>query len=423
MSIPLSERMRPKNLNDIIGQSHIVGYNKPINNMIKTGYITNMIFYGPPGTGKTTTAQIIASESKIPIRILNGATASSSDIKEIITESQSIVSSNGILLYLDEIQYLNKKQQQPLLEAIEKGFITLIASTTENPGFYIYGSLLSRCVVFEFKTIKENDIKSILKKALDFLKNETKEEIVFPEKYINHISIFCSGDVRKAINTVEMCVIASPLVNNKKIISDDIIKTVTRKNSIYCNNKNDMHYDLLSAFQKSMRGSDPNAAVYYMSRLLDSDNLISVCRRLMVCACEDVGLAYPQIIPIVKSCVDIALQTGMPEARIPLADAVILVSISPKSNSAYVAVNKAFDDINLGETKSIPEYLKNTHINSINYDDKTKNYMYPHDYTFHWINQIYMPEGMNHKNYYEYGNNKNEQSFKIYWDKIKGLQS
>lgn len=419
MSAPLANRLRPQKIDDIVGQKHLLGKNKALRKIIESKSIPNMIFYGPSGIGKTTLASIISKETNKALYKLNGTTASTSDIKDIISDIGTFNTQNGILLYLDEIQYLNKKQQQTLLEFIETGKITLIASTTENPYFYVYGAILSRCTVFEFKPVEPKEIKKAIKRAFEIVEKEFNKHISYNEDVIDCISISCSGDVRKSINTVELCVLANNNESDNICIDIETVKQIADKNVIRYDKDGDSHYDILSAFQKSMRGSDPNAAIHYLSRLLEAGDLISACRRLMVCVCEDVGLAYPQAIPIVKSCVDIAFQVGLPEARIPLADAVILVCNSPKSNSAYLAVNSAMSDIKSGRIGNIPRHLQNKHCDGEDNPNKGQFYKYPHDYKNSYVEQSYLPKNLENEIYYNFGENKNEQAFKEYWKKIK----
>lgn len=419
MSKPLADMLRPQSIDNIVGQKHLLGKNKVLRKIIESKNIPNMIFYGPPGVGKTTLASIISKETNKTLYKLNGTTASTSDIKDIISDLGTFNAQNGILLYLDEIQYLNKKQQQTLLEFIETGKITLIASTTENPYFYVYNAILSRCTVFEFKSVESEEIKKAVKRAFTVYSREINKNISLDENVLDYISTACSGDVRKAINTVELATISSLNEKDNIKINIDTVKQIAEKNVLNHDKSGDSHYDLLSAFQKSMRGSDPNAAIHYLSRLLESGDLISASRRLMICVCEDVGLAYPQAIPIVKSCVDIAFQVGLPEARIPLADAVILVCNSPKSNSTYLAINSATEDIKAGKSGNIPRHLQNKHFDGEDNQNKGQFYKYPHDYKNSYVKQTYLPNILENKIYYNFGKNKNEQLFKEYWDKIK----
>lgn len=419
MATPLAERIRPQTIDDIVGQKHLIGKNKVLRRIIESGEIPNMIFYGPCGVGKTTLASIIARKTNKTLYKLNGTTASTADIKDIIEQTGTFQAPNGILLYLDEIQYLNKKQQQTLLEFIENGKITLIASTTENPYFYIYSAILSRSTVFEFKPVSKDEIAGAVRRAFEFLASERNEKIVVSDDVINHISTSCGGDVRKSINAVELCVLSSPMSNGVREITVECAKELTQRSSMRYDKNGDEHYDLLSAYQKSMRGSDANAAIHYLARILEADDLPSACRRLLVCACEDVGLAYPQIMPIVKSAVDIALQVGLPEARIPLANAVIMVCNSPKSNSAYTAINAAINDIKHGDYGPVPRNLQNMHYDGEDNPNKGQFYLYPHDFPNHWVPQQYLPEEIKNKKYYQFGDNKTELAFKSYWDNIK----
>lgn len=420
MNTPLADRIRPKSLDDIAGQHHLLDKNKPLRNIIESGQIPNMVFYGPSGVGKTTLASIIAKQTNRTLRKLNGTTASTADIKNIVSELSGFSGMNGILLYLDEIQYFNKKQQQTLLEFIENGSITLIASTTENPYFYVYSAILSRSTVFEFKPLEKDDVVIAVNRAFNIMRDELKQEIEVSDKTVEHIAYACGGDVRKAINAVELSVISSPIIGNKRTVTLETVKDLTQKSAVKYDREGDEHYDLLSAFQKSMRGSDPDAAIHYLARILLAGDLPSACRRLMVCACEDVGLANPQIIPIVKAAVDSAMTVGMPEARIPLADAVILVCQSPKSNSAYNAINQAMADVQAGKGGGFPRCLQNKHYDGDDVKVKGQFYKYPHDYPNHWTEQQYMPDSLKGTVYYKAGENKTEQAYKNYWNNIKG---
>lgn len=420
MNSPLADRLRPQSLADVVGQKHLLGEGKALANMIENGDIPNLIFYGPSGVGKTTVASIIAKTTNRALRKLNGTNASTKDIKEIVEELDTFSAPNGILLYLDEIQYFNKRQQQSLLEYIENGKITLIASTTENPYFYVYSAILSRSTVFEFKPVEASDVVAAVKRGFDFLENEYKTKIVLEQGVIEKIANGCGGDVRKALNTVENCYLATRIIDNVKTITLDIADNLTQKSSMRYDKDGDEHYDIVSAYQKSMRGSDANAALHYLARLLEAGDLPSACRRLMVCACEDVGLAYPQIIPIVKACVDSAMMVGLPEARIPLADAVILVANAPKSNSGETAIDLAMADVKNGNYGPIPRQLQNKHFDGEDAEIKGQHYIYPHNYDNHYVKQQYLPDVIKDANYYNYGNNKNEQAFKKYWDKVKG---
>lgn len=419
MNKPLADRIRPTELDDVVGQKHLLGEGKALRRLIETGDIPNLIFYGPSGVGKTTVASIIASKTKRSLRRLNGTTASTQDIKDIVNELDTFSAPNGILLYLDEIQYFNKRQQQSLLEYIENGKITLIASTTENPYFYIYPAILSRSTVFEFKSVEPDEVIPAIKRGFNILADEYQVKLDIEEDVFKRIASGCGGDVRKSLNSVENCFFATPTVDGEKNITTSLAKEFVQKSAVRYDRDSDEHYDIISAYQKSMRGSDPNAALHYLARLLQSGDLPSACRRLMVCACEDVGLAYPQIIPIVKSAVDIAMMVGLPEARIPLADAVILVATAPKSNSGEAAIDKAMADVQSGNYGPIPRRLQNKHFDGEDAEEKGQFYVYPHDYENHWVYQQYLPDRIKNKKYYEFGPNKNEQAFKSYWDRVK----
>jgi putative ATPase len=419
MNKPLADRIRPTELDDVVGQKHLLGEGKALRRLIEAGDIPNLIFYGPSGVGKTTVASIIASKTKRSLRRLNGTTASTQDIKDIVNELDTFSAPNGILLYLDEIQYFNKRQQQSLLEYIENGKITLIASTTENPYFYIYPAILSRSTVFEFKSVEPDEVIPAIKRGFNILADEYQVKLDIEEDVFKRISSGCGGDVRKSLNSVENCFFATPTVDGEKNITTSLAKEFVQKSAVRYDRDSDEHYDIISAYQKSMRGSDPNAALHYLARLLQSGDLPSACRRLVVCACEDVGLAYPQIIPIVKSAVDIAMMVGLPEARIPLADAVILVATAPKSNSGEAAIDKAMADVQSGNYGPIPRQLQNKHFDGEDAEEKGQFYVYPHDYENHWVYQQYLPDRIKNKKYYEFGPNKNEQAFKSYWDRVK----
>lgn len=421
MSSPLADRIRPMTLDEAVGQKHLLSKGAPLRNIIESGIIPNLIFYGPSGTGKTTVANIIAASTNKKLCRLNGTNASIADIRNIVSQIDTVEAANGILLYLDEIQYFNKKQQQSLLEYIENGSITLIASTTENPYFYIYSAVLSRCTVFEFKTVTPEDITPAIERAFRLMGEEMRCGYDIEDGVVRHIAFACGGDVRKSINTVELlCLSATvPDDGSARKITLENAKHLSQKTALKYDRDGDEHYDLLSAFQKSMRGSDPDAAIHYLARILAAGDLPSACRRLMVCAAEDVGLAYPMIMPIVKSAVDIALQVGLPEARLPLADAVILVATSPKSNSGHDAINAAMADLEKGKYGPIPRQLQNKHFDGEDARVKGQFYQYPHDYPNHWTKQQYLPDVLKNTVYYEYGDNKIEQATKEYWDKIK----
>ncbi len=419
MNKPLADRFRPQTLDDIVGQTHLIAEGKPLRKIIESGQIPNLIFYGPSGVGKTTLASYIANKTKKTLKKLNGTTASTADIKAIVAQLDTFSGINGILLYLDEIQYFNKKQQQTLLEYIENGRITLIASTTENPYFYVYNAILSRSTVFEFKSVPPEETAKAVRRAVSLLEEEQGITVEISDSCVRKIALGCGGDVRKAMNAVELSVLAANGDGTHRIVTEEAVEQLVQKSAMRYDRDGDEHYDILSAYQKSMRGSDPDAALHYLGRLLEAGDLPGACRRLMVCACEDVGLAYPQIIPIVKSCVDIAQAVGLPEARIPLADAVVMVCTAPKSNSAYKAIDKALSDIRRGNVGPVPRQLQNMHYDGEDNPDKGQHYLYPHDYPNHYIPQQYLPDEIRDRVYYNFGDNKNEQAFKAYWDKIK----
>ena len=416
---PLADLLRPKTLDEVYGQEHILGKGAILRRLIDSGNIPNMVFYGPSGTGKTTVANIIAKQTNRKLFQLNATTASTADIKDIVAQLDSFMAPDGVLLYLDEIQSFNKKQQQSLLEHIENGKITLIASTTENPYFYVFNAILSRSTVFEFKQISADAALKAVRRAVAYMEQRTALRAEPEEGALEYIAGACGGDLRKARNAVEVLFSAGVPQGDRIPLTLDDAKTVTQKSAIRADREGDNHYDLLSALQKSIRGSDPDAACHYLARLLEAGQLQSACRRLMVIAAEDVGLAYPMILPIVKSCVDIALMVGMPEAKIPLADAAVLMATSPKSNSAYNAMNAAAEDVRRGLGGGFPRHLQNVHADTFTME-REQGYLYPHDYPNHWVKQQYLPDDLLGKKYYEYGTNKLEQSAKQYWDAIKG---
>ncbi len=422
---PLPDRMRPHTLDDVVGQKHLIGEGKILRRIIDNNEIPNMIFYGPSGVGKTTVANIIAGRTGRTLHRLNATTASVSDIKNIVSTLDSFLAMDGVLLYLDEIQHFNKKQQQSLLEFMENGKITLIASTTENPYFYVYNAVLSRSVVFEFKSVEAEEIEKALERAVEMLGKEDYSgfNLDISRDALYHMAQTCGGDVRKALNSLELTLLASNADKERKIsiTLEDAVQATQRKALRY-DRDGDSHYDILSAFQKSIRGSDPDASVHYLARLISAGDLQSICRRLLVIAAEDIGLAYPQALPIVKACVDSALQLGLPEARITLAEAVLLLAAAPKSNSAAEAIFSAMADIENKDTGDVPTHLKDSHYSGASTLGHGTEYKYPHTYPNHYIEQQYLPDNIRHTKYYEFGDNKTEQAARIYWDKIRKKQ-
>lgn len=415
---PLADLLRPETLDDVVGQEHILGQGAILRRLIDSGNVPNMVFYGPSGTGKTTVANIIAKQTNRTLFKLNATTASTADIKEIVSQLDTFLAPNGVLLYLDEIQSFNKKQQQSLLEHIENGKITLIASTTENPYFYVFNAILSRSTVFEFKQIDAPAALKAVKRAVSFMEERTALHAEPEDGTLEYIAQCCGGDLRKAMNAVEVLFSAAVPQNGVIPITMEDVKAVTQKSALRADRDGDSHYDLLSSLQKSIRGSDPDAACHYLARLLEAGQMPSACRRLMVIAAEDIGLAYPQIIPIVHACVEMALKLGMPEARIPLGDAAVLMATSPKSNSAHVAFDAALADVRAGKAGPIPRHLQNVHADTYTME-REQGYLYPHNYPNHWVRQQYLPDSLVGKTYYEYGPNKLEQAAKAYWDAIK----
>ena len=415
---PLADEIRPQTLEDVVGQSHILGKNGVLRRIIESGQVPNMVFFGPSGTGKTTVANIIANQTHRTLHRLNATTASIADIREVIADVDTLLAPNGVLLYLDEIQYLNKKQQQTLLEYIEDGSITLIASTTENPYFYVYNAILSRCTVFEFKPVDAAEVEHYLESAMEKLRQQSPE-LQVEEGALAHIAACCGGDVRKAANALEICALGAMATTGRPVITLEDAKQAAQRSAMRYDREGDQHYDLLSALQKSIRGSDPDAAVHYLGRLLEAGDLLSPCRRLLVIAAEDIGLAYPQAIVIVKACVDAAVQLGLPEARIPLAEAAVLLATAPKSNASYMAINAAMADIQKGRGQGFPRCLQNVHYDSAEVEQKGQNYLYPHDFPNHWVAQQYLPDDLIGTRYYHYGDNKTEQAARTYWETRK----
>ena len=415
---PLADEIRPKTLDEVVGQKHILGKDGLLRRIIEGGDIPNLIFYGPSGTGKTTVANIIAQRTNRPLHRLNATTASISDIKDIIADIGTLLAPDGVLLYLDEIQYFNKKQQQSLLEFMENGKITLIASTTENPFFYVFGAVLSRSTVFEFKQITAEDALPAIDRGVDLLNERLGGTLILEDGVREHIASACGGDIRKAMNALELLSSAARREEGKLVISLEDAQTAAQKSAMRYDREGDNHYDIASALMKSLRGSDPDAAVHYLARLLEAGDLITAIRRLLCSASEDVGLAYPQAVPIVKACVDSALQLGLPEAKLPLSEAAILLATWPKSNSACMAIDAAMADVRAGRTGDIPRELQNVHADSAGME-REQGYLYPHDFPGHWVKQQYLPNELKNRKYYQYGDNKTEQAARRYWEEIK----
>ena len=419
MDRPLADEIRPKTLDEVVGQRHLLAPGAVLRRLIERGTNANMIFYGPSGTGKTTVANIIAERTQKTLYRLNATTASLQDIKDIIADVGTLLAPGGILLYLDEIQYFNKKQQQSLLEFMENGKLTLIASTTENPYFYVYSALLSRSTVFEFKAVTPQEAEPAVLRALELEQARSELPLSWEEEVPLHIATACGGDVRKAINAVELlCQAAEVKQGELRLTVEDTLQ-VSQRSAMRYDRDGDAHYDILSALQKSIRGSDPDAAVHYLGRLLEAGDLLSPCRRLLVIAAEDIGLAYPQAIVVTKACVDAALQIGLPEARLPLAEAAVLLATAPKSNTAHNAIVAAMADLKRGKTGDIPRQLQNVHADTTGFDNQ-QHYLYPHDFPNRWVEQQYLPDALKQAQYYEWGDNKTEQAAKAYWEKIKG---
>ncbi len=418
MSAPLADKIRPKTLADVVGQEHILAEGKPLRRIIESGIVPNMIFYGPSGVGKTTVARIIAENCGMTLYKLNGTNASLSDIKDVVADIGTFGTENGILLYLDEIQYLNKKQQQSLLEYIENGDITLIASTTENPYFAVYNAVISRSTVFEFKPVTAQQLAPAIKRAFRIISEERQISVAADDEIINKIAYSCGGDVRKAINTAELAVMCGEIGDGTITVTTESLEILAQRSNMRYDRDGDQHYDILSAFHKSVRGSDENAALHYAARLIEAGDIISLCRRMLCIASEDVGLAYPMAIVVTKACVDSALQLGLPEARIPLAEAIILLSTAPKSNSAEAAIDAAIADVRSCDALDFPRHLQNVHYDGEGAKIKGQHYLYPHNFPNHYVSQQYLPDALKDRVYYEFGDNKQEQAALLYRKKL-----
>ena len=415
---PLADEIRPTTLDEVVGQKHILGKDGLLRRIIEGGNVPNLIFYGPSGTGKTTVANIIAQRTNRPLHRLNATTASISDIKDIIADIGTLLAPEGVLLYLDEIQYFNKKQQQSLLEFMENGKITLIASTTENPFFYVFGAVLSRSTVFEFKQITAQDALPAIDRGVSILEGRLGGKLELEEGVREHIASACGGDIRKAMNALELLASAAKREQGKFLVTLDDAKTAAQKSAMRYDRDGDAHFDIASALMKSLRGSDPDAALHYLARLLEAGDMTTAIRRLLCSASEDVGMAYPQAALIVKACVDNALQLGLPEARLPLAQAAVLLATAPKSNSVYQGIAAAMADVKAGRVGDIPRELQNVHADSAGLE-REQGYLYPHDFPGHWVRQQYLPDELKNRKYYQYGDNKTEQAARRYWDEIK----
>lgn len=415
---PLADEIRPQTLDEVVGQKHILGKDGLLRRIIESGDVPNLIFYGPSGTGKTTVANIIAKRTNRPLHRLNATTASISDIKDIIADIGTLLAPEGVLLYLDEIQYFNKKQQQSLLEFMENGKITLIASTTENPFFYVFGAVLSRSTVFEFKQITAEDALPAVERGVEILNGRLDGALVLEDGVREHIASACGGDIRKAMNALELLASAAKKEQGKLLVTLEDAKTAAQKSAMRYDREGDAHFDIASALMKSLRGSDPDAALHYLARLLEAGDMTTAIRRLLCSASEDVGMAYPQAALIVKALVDNALQLGLPEARLPLAQAAVLLATAPKSNSVYQGIAAAMADVKAGRTGDIPRELQNVHADSAGLE-REQGYLYPHDFPGHWVQQQYLPEELKNRKYYQYGDNKTEQAARRYWEEIK----
>lgn len=421
MQRPLADEIRPKTLDEVVGQRHLLAPGALLRRLIEKGADANMVFYGPSGTGKTTIANIIAEKTNKTLYRLNATTASLQDIKDIIADVGTLLAPGGVLLYLDEIQYFNKKQQQSLLEFMENGKLTLIASTTENPYFYVYSALLSRSTVFEFKAVSPQETEPAVLRALRIEQERSQLPLDWEEGVPLQIATSCGGDVRKAINAVELlCQAAVPRKGELHLTRDDASQ-VSQRSAMRYDKGGDAMYDIASALMKSLRGSDPDAALHYLARFLEAGDLVTPCRRLLCSASEDIGMAYPQAVSIVKACVDTAMQLGLPEAQLPLAQAAILLATAPKSNSVEEGIAKARADVRAGRTGDVPRELQNVHADSTGME-REQGYLYPHSFTGHWVEQQYLPDALKGVRYYTWGDNKTEQAAKAYWEKIKGRE-
>ena len=416
---PLADLVRPATLDEVVGQQHLIAEESMLRKLLDVGHIPNMIFYGPSGTGKTTIANIIAKQSNKKIFKLNATEARTADIKDVIDQINTIEASNGILLYLDEIQNFNKKQQQTVLKYIESGEITLIASTTENPYFTIFGAILSRSTILEFKQLTPDDILLGLIRAFGYVNEEFMgNAATYEEAALAYIAQMSGGDLRKGLNFLEIAMYPN-IKQDEFNLTLEIAKDCTQTAGFAYDKFGDVHYDTLSAFHKSLRGSDADAAIHYLARLINAGDLISICRRLLAVASEDVGLAYPQAVVITKACVDSAVQLGFPEAKLPLAQATTLLALAPKSNSTCIAVEQALADLKNGNIGDIPLHLKDSHYAGAAKLGRGVEYQYPHDYPNNYVKQQYLPDELLNRTYYNSGDNKTEKGFEQYWSALK----
>ncbi|MBK5251062.1 MAG: replication-associated recombination protein A [Peptostreptococcaceae bacterium] len=414
---PLAVRIRPEKLEDVIGQKHIIGNGKLINSLLEKKQLMNMIFYGPPGTGKTTVANLLARSTDRKFYKINATNAGVGDLKKVIGDLDTLFTMNGVVLYVDEIQHFNRKQQQVLLEHTENGKIVLIASTTENPFQYVYKALLSRSMLFEFRSISPNDMVEGIKNLKERIEIESGKEIVFQENPLLRMAQHANGDYRKFLNYIEIGLLVE---NGQKVLFDEnMAEKILQKKVFSYDRTGDEYYDIISAFQKSIRGSDPDASVHYLARLIEAEDIKPICRRLLVIAAEDIGLAYPNAINIVKACVDSALFVGLPEARIILSEATLLLALMPKSNSAMVAIENALADIATGEIDQIPNNIRDSHFSGAKQLNRGKGYKYPHSYDNHYVDQQYLPDNLKNKNYYESSRSGQETKFYEFNKKIR----